>query len=196
MYFKECAMYKEGMEELIRTIIRYIGDDPEREGLKDTPARVVRMWQEIFNGYKKSPSEYAKTFGMEKYDEMIVLRNIEVYSMCENHMLPFYGVAHVAYVPAEENNQVVEVIGVSKIARIVDTFSRRLQIQERLTDQITSFLMRELKPQGVGCIIKARHLCMMMRGVQKQHSEMITSSMIGLFRDDNKAREEFINLCR
>lgn len=181
------------LQEMVRKIIRYIGDDPNRNGLIDTPARVVKMWETVFSGYNIDPKIHIKTFDKGQYDEMILVKNVEIYSMCEHHILPFYGTAHIAYIPTKDDGKI---IGVSKIARIVDVFSRRLQIQERLTNQITDFLMKELRPLGVGCIIKAKHLCMMMRGVQKQNSEMITSSMMGVFRDDNKAREEFINLCK
>jgi len=180
---------EEVMRNKIREILRYIGEDPDREGLLFTPERIVDSWKEIFSGYKEDPRSLLKTFDKESYDEMVVLRGVDFYSMCEHHMLPFYGKAYVAYIPNRR------IIGVSKLVRLVNIYSRRLQIQERLTDQIARFLMDELEALGAGCIIKARHLCMMMRGVNSQGSEMITSSLLGAFRN-SEVRAEFLNLIK
>lgn len=175
----------------VRTILRYIGEDPNREGLLETPSRVLRSYDELYAGYHQSPEPLLKTFldGGEDNDEMIVQRNIPFYSMCEHHMLPFVGVAHVAYLPNER------ILGLSKLARLVDVFARRLQVQERMTTQITDTLMRALQPKGAACVIQATHLCMAQRGISKHHSETITSSLKGCFRDA-KTRAEFLNFIR
>ncbi len=177
--------------EAVRTILRYIGEDPEREGLVETPARVVRSYEELYAGYGQSPEPLLKTFldGGEDNDEMIVQRNIPFYSTCEHHMLPFVGVAHVAYLPNER------ILGLSKLARLVEVYARRLQVQERMTTQITDALMRSLQPKGAACVIQATHMCMASRGVAKHHSETITSSLKGCFRDA-KTRAEFLNFIR
>lgn len=181
---------KKKMEDLIRTILSYLGEDVEREGIVETPSRVVRSWSELFSGYNQNPLDLIKTFESDGYNQIVLLRNIELYSMCEHHMLPFIGRAHVAYIPKNK------VIGVSKLARIVEIYSRRLQIQERIGEQVTDILMTELESQGAACIIEADHLCMRMRGVGKQHSTMVTSSMKGVFLTDSSARSELMELIK
>lgn len=177
------------IEKYIYEIIKYIGEDPKREGLKKTPLRVRRMYEEFTEGYRQDPEEIIKEAIFEvDYDEMVLLKDIEFYSLCEHHLLPFFGVAHVAYIPKGK------VIGVSKIARIVDVFSRRLQVQERMTIEIARFLMEKLKPYGVGVVVEGIHTCMMVRGVKKAKPKLITSAMLGLFRKDPRTRNEFLNL--
>ncbi len=177
------------MENLIREILLKVGENPVREGLLKTPERVARSMEFLMSGYKKDPVEILKgALFEEKYDEMVIVKDIEIYSMCEHHMLPFYGKCHVAYIP---NGKIV---GLSKIPRVVDVFARRLQVQERLTCQIAEVLMDVLNPLGVACVVDAVHLCMVMRGVEKQHSHAVTSSMLGVFRNDAKARGEFLSL--
>ena len=176
-------------DNIIR-VLQYIGEDPTREGLLETPKRVIKAYDHIFSGYKQNPKDMIKVFSETNNNEMILLRNIEIYSMCEHHMLPFIGKAHIAYIP---NNRV---IGISKLARIADVFARRLQIQERLCDQITECLMNELQPLGAACVIEAQHLCMQMRGVEKQNSIMITSSLKGVFIEKPETREEFMRLIK
>jgi GTP cyclohydrolase I len=179
---------EDGPHDNIRRIIQYIGDKPEREGLKETPDRVVRSYAELYRGYKQKPEDIFKTFD-DPVDEMVVLKNIEFMSSCEHHMLPFYGKASIAYLPDGK------VIGLSKLARLLEVYCRRLQIQERLTTQITTVLDEHLKPKGSACIIEARHLCMCARGVNKQHSTMITSSLTGAFRLP-EVRSEFFYLAK
>ena len=176
----------EEARQAIRTLLRFIGEDPDREGLLETPDRIVRSYGELYGGYRADPGSILKTFvdGAENMDEMILQRNIPFYSMCEHHMLPFFGVAHIAYLPDKR------IVGLSKLARLVEVFSRRLQVQERMTTQITDALMTHLKPLGAACVIQAAHLCMAQRGVQKHHSDTITSSIQGCFRDA-KTRAEF-----
>lgn len=177
--------------EAIQTILEYIGEDPHREGLVETPSRVLKSYSEIFGGYKQTPEQHLKVFTDGACDEMVLLKDIEFYSVCEHHMQPFFGKAHIAYIP---NNRVV---GVSKLARILDTFARRLQIQERLTQQVVDALMTHLHPKGAACIIDAKHFCMVCRGVQKQNSSMVTSAMKGVFLEHgNLARTELLNLIR
>lgn len=171
----------------IRLLLQYIGEDPDREGLQETPDRVVRSYAELFAGYKQDPADVFKVFDGESYDEIVLLRNIEVASTCEHHMIPFLGTAHVAYLPDKK------VIGLSKLARLVDIFARRLQIQERLTMQITQALEEHLQPRGAACIIQAKHLCISCRGVGKQHSEMVTSSLTGVFKNQ-ETRSELLRL--
>jgi len=175
-------------KRVIQEQLELIGEDPSREGLVDTPKRVVKMWGHIFSGYEKNPADIFTTFDSGDYDEMVILRNIEMYSMCEHHMLPFFGKAHIAYIPNGK------VIGVSKLARLLEIYSRRLQIQERIGDQVTSDLMKYLNAKGAACIIQATHMCMRMRGVEKQQSEMITSSLTGVFKTDLAARQELLTL--
>ena len=180
-----------GPEDNVRRLIEYLGDDPNREGLLETPGRVVRSYGELFSGYDKKPEDVIKTFADGSCDEMVIARNIEFVSTCEHHMLPFFGRAHIAYIP---NGRV---IGISKLVRLLEIFSRRLQIQERLCQQVTTALDEHLKPKGSACILEAKHLCMVSRGVEKQHSEMITTSLTGVFRDsDNDARREFLSMTR
>lgn len=189
-FFWEVSPSENSATDIVTRMLQYIGEDINREGLKDTPKRVLKAWDHIFSGYKIDPKSLITTFESPNYDEMVLLKNIELYSMCEHHLLPFVGKAHVAYIPNGK------VIGVSKLARLVDCFARRAQIQERIGEQITSFLMDELDALGAGCIIEAQHLCMKMRGVEKQHSEMITSSLKGVFKDDPSCRSEFMMLCK
>lgn len=177
------------LAEATRRIIESIGEDPEREGLIRTPDRVARSLSWLTRGYDMSVSEVVGEGVFEEdHESMIVVRDIEVYSLCEHHMLPFFGRAYVAYIP---NGRIV---GLSKIPRIVDVFAQRLQVQERLTDQIADALMEVLQPHGVGVVVEANHLCMMMRGVEKQNSSAVTSSLRGTFRDDAKTRDEFLRL--
>jgi GTP cyclohydrolase I len=176
-------------EELVRRELELLGEDPSREGLLRTPARVARALKWMTQGYASSAKEVVGNgIFKEEHDNMIMVRDIEVYSMCEHHMLPFFGKAHVAYIP---NGKIV---GLSKIPRIVDVYAQRLQVQERLTEQIAEGLCSVLEPAGVGVVIEAYHLCMMMRGVQKQNSKTITSSLRGAFREDPKTRDEFLRL--
>ncbi len=176
-------------EELIRRELALIGEDPEREGLIKTPQRVANAMKFLTQGYSSSAEEVVgRGIFKEEHDNMIMVRDIELYSLCEHHMLPFFGKAHVAYIPAGK------IVGLSKIPRIVDVYARRLQVQERLTEQIAEGLCRVLHPSGVGVVIEAYHLCMMMRGVEKQNSKTITSSLRGAFREDPKTRDEFLRL--
>ena len=176
-------------EELIRRELELIGEDPEREGLLNTPSRVAKAMKFLTEGYSSSAEEVVGDgIFKEEHDNMIMVRDIELYSLCEHHMLPFFGKVHVAYIP---NGKIV---GLSKIPRIVDVYARRLQVQERLTEQIAEGLCRVLNPSGVGVVIEAYHLCMMMRGVQKQNSKTITSALRGAFREDPKTRDEFLRL--
>ena len=176
-------------EKLIRRELELIGEDPTREGLDRTPARVAKAMKFLTQGYNTSAEEVVgEGVFKEAHDNMIMVRDIELYSLCEHHMLPFFGKAHVAYIP---NGKIV---GLSKIPRIVDVYARRLQVQERLTEQIAEGLCRVLKPSGVGVVVEAYHLCMMMRGVEKQNSKTITSALRGAFREDPKTRDEFLRL--
>ncbi len=176
------------IEAAVRDILQAVGADPDREGLKDTPNRVARMYEELFGGVFEDPAEHLRVDFHEKYDEMVVLRDIPFYSMCEHHLLPFMGKAHVAYIP---NGKVV---GLSKLARIVDAFARRPQLQERLTSQIADLLMDELDAKGAGVILEATHTCMTIRGVKKPGAVMVTSSMLGSFRTNLATRTEAIKL--
>jgi len=171
-------------EEAIEYQIGLIGDDPKREGLRETPFRVLKAWKEIYAGYSMEPASVFRTFESDGCDQIVLLKNIELYSMCEHHMLPFFGVAHVAYIP---NGRV---IGISKLARLLDIFARRLQIQERIGELVTESLMVGLEPLGAACIIEATHMCMRMRGVGKQNSVMTTSSLKGVFLSQPAARQE------
>jgi len=176
-------------ETLIRRELELIGEDPRREGLLKTPERVAKSMRFLTQGYASSAEEVVgKGIFKEEHDNMIMVRDIELYSLCEHHMLPFFGKVHVAYIP---NGKIV---GLSKIPRIVDVYARRLQVQERLTEQIAEGLCSVLNPSGVGVVIEAYHLCMMMRGVQKQNSKTITSALRGAFREDPKTRDEFLRL--
>jgi GTP cyclohydrolase IA len=171
-------------------ILRHLGEDPEREGLRRTPMRAEKALKFLTSGYGMSVEKILNgALYSVKYDEMVIVKDIEFFSMCEHHLLPFYGKVHVAYLPKDK------VIGLSKIPRIVDMFSRRLQIQERLTQEIAQTIHDVLEPQGVGVICQARHFCMMMRGVEKQHSGAVTSAMLGVFRNRKETRDEFLSLC-
>jgi len=176
-------------EQLVKEMLEQLGEDPSREGLRQTPARVEASLKWLTRGYDMSVEDViGDAIFEEKHESMIVVRDIEIYSMCEHHMLPFFGRCHVAYLP---NGKIV---GLSKIPRVVEVYARRLQVQERLTDQVASALMRVLNPLGVGVVIEAYHLCMMMRGVEKQNSKTVTSALRGAFRDDGKTRDEFLRL--
>ena len=183
---------KEEAEEAVRTLIRWAGDDPSREGLIETPDRVVRSYAEFFSGYDMDPENVlAKTFEESGgYDEMVLVRDIELESHCEHHMVPIIGRAHVAYIPANR------VVGISKLARVVEIFAKRLQIQEKLTVDIASTIDKVLKPQGVAVVIEARHQCMTTRGVHKPGADTVTSQMLGVFRDDPSTRREFLTMIR
>jgi GTP cyclohydrolase I len=168
-----------------------LGENPRREGLTATPERVRKSLEFLTKGYQEDPEALLKgALFTVSYDEMVIVKDIEMFSLCEHHMLPFFGKVHVAYIP---NGRV---IGLSKIPRLIEIFSRRLQIQERLTTQIAETIQKVIEPQGVGVVIEARHLCMMMRGVEKQHSAAVTSSMLGCFRDEEETRSEFLSLIR
>jgi GTP cyclohydrolase I len=177
------------MEESVRQILSSIGEDPEREGLLRTPKRVAKAWEYLTRGYDMDVTKLLNdAVFTEKYNEMVIVKDIDFFSMCEHHLLPFYGKAHIAYIP---NGKIV---GLSKIPRLVEMFSRRLQVQERLTQQIADTIEEVLSPDGVGVVIEARHLCMMMRGVEKQNSVATTSAMLGSFREDERTRNEFLKL--
>ncbi len=177
------------LEKTIADLLRRIGEDPGREGLLRTPHRVAKAWEFLTSGYDKDPDAVINNAVFsEKYDEMVIVRDIDFFSMCEHHLLPFYGKVHIAYIPKGK------IVGLSKLPRIVEVFSRRLQVQERMTQQIADTLYRALEPDGVAVVVEARHLCMMMRGVEKQNSVATTSAMLGSFRDDERTRTEFLNL--
>ncbi|MGH9530667.1 MAG: GTP cyclohydrolase I FolE [Terriglobales bacterium] len=176
-------------EDLVREMIVRLGEDPDREGLVRTPDRVHRAYQHLVKGYREDADAMLKAaLFTVTYDEMVIVKDVEMFSLCEHHMLPFFGKVHVAYIPNGK------VIGLSKIPRLIEIFSRRLQIQERLTTQIAETIQNAIEPQGVGVVIEARHLCMMMRGVEKQHSAAVTSSMLGCFRNEQETRTEFLSL--
>lgn len=176
------------IERAVLDILEAVGEDPKREGLRDTPARVSRMYAELLDGMRHEPTEHVKSIFHEEYDEIVLLRDIPFYSVCEHHLMPFIGKAHVAYLPDGR------VLGVSKLARIVDSFARRLQLQERLTAQIADFLMENLKPQGVSVVIEASHSCMTIRGIQKPGAAMVTSALRGIFKKDPRSRAEVLTL--
>ena len=179
------------VQDNIVRILQYIGENPNREGLVETPNRVMKSYGEIFSGYEVDVDSLFKIFEAPDNYDQIIISKFEFYSMCEHHMLPFYGTAYVGYIP---NNHSPKVIGLSKLSRIFDAFAKRLQIQERLGDQMTEILMEKLQPDGAMCVIKAKHLCMAMRGANKQHSEMVTSSVKGVFREDARVKDEFLKL--
>ena len=182
-------MKKSRVEALTQTLLKEIGENPARQGLKKTPQRVAESYADLTSGYKKNIREVVNGAVFdEEYDEMVVLKDIDIYSLCEHHLLPFYGKCHVAYLPKGK------IIGLSKMPRIVNVFARRLQVQERLTHQIANCLKEALDPLGVGVIIEAFHLCMAMRGVEKQNATCVTSAMLGTFRSDRGTRMEFMNL--
>ncbi|HRK03325.1 MAG TPA: GTP cyclohydrolase I FolE [Oligoflexia bacterium] len=177
------------MESAIRSLLLELGENPDREGLQKTPARLAKALKFLTSGAKTDPRDLLKSaLFSEEYSEMVLVKDIEVFSMCEHHMLPFYGKAHVAYIPDGK------IVGLSKLARVVDVLARRLQVQERLTHQISEAINDVLKPKGVAVVVQANHLCMMMRGVEKQNSSTVTSSMLGAFRDDVRTRSEFLKL--
>ena len=179
------------LEKAYRTVLEQIGEDPQRDGLIRTPERSAKAIQFLTRGYNEDPAQLLRGALFEvDYDEMVIVKDIEMFSLCEHHMLPFFGKVHVAYLPKGK------VIGLSKIPRLVDMFARRLQVQERLTKQTADAIQEAIEPLGVGVVIEARHLCMMMRGVEKQHSATVTSSMLGDFRNEHQTREEFLSLIR
>jgi len=179
---------RDAIEQAVRSMLKAFGEDPNREGLQDTPKRVARMYPELLSGYRADPDKLVNgaLFKVD-YDDMVIVRDIEFYSLCEHHLLPFMGRAHVAYIPNQQ------VIGLSKIPRIVDMFARRLQVQERMTRQIADFIFNLLQPLGAAVVVEGLHLCSMMRGVQKQDVRMTTSSMLGSFRTKIATREEFLS---
>ena len=179
------------MEEQIRRILQELGEDPDREGLQRTPQRVKQALSFLTQGYRMDPEKVInEALFSEDYEEMIVQKDIDFYSLCEHHLLPFFGKAHVAYIPHHK------IVGISKLARLVDVYARRLQVQERLTNQIANIIMEKLDPLGVAVVIEAEHLCMRMRGVEKQNSCIITSTLLGAFRTRQDTRAEFMNLIR
>jgi GTP cyclohydrolase I len=177
------------IEKSFTEILHLLGEDPTREGLAKTPERVARSLQFLTKGYAEDPKSVINgALFVEEYSEMIVLKDIDFFSLCEHHILPFFGTAHVAYIPKHR------IVGISKLARLVEVYSRRLQVQERLTTQIANMLMDELDPLGVGVVLRAEHLCMRMRGVEKQNSVVVTSAMLGAFRSHHETRQEFMTL--
>ncbi|MBI3317953.1 MAG: GTP cyclohydrolase I FolE [Candidatus Omnitrophica bacterium] len=179
------------IQGLVRQLLSRLGEDPEREGLLRTPARVERTLQSLTHGYQEDPEKlFTGARFVEQYDEMVLVKEIDFFSLCEHHLIPFFGKCHVAYIPDGK------ILGLSKIPRLVEIFARRLQVQERLTCQIAETLNLHLKPKGVAVVIEAQHLCVMMRGVQKQNTKMVTSSMLGIFRTDPKTRTEFLSFIR
>ena len=178
----------ERIEKAVREILLAVGEDVEREGIKETPARVAKMYSELLAGMSMDPRKHLRGIFAEKYDEIVLLRDIPFYSICEHHLMPFIGTAAVAYLPSGV------VLGVSKLARIVDCFTRRLQVQERLTNQIADFIMNSLKPRGVAVVLEASHSCMTIRGIKKPGSVMVTSALRGIFKSDPKSRSEVMSL--
>ena len=183
-------MNKEKVEILIRELLAAIGENIQREGLHETPKRIAKSFEKLFEGYEKNPEDLVTVFDNEGYDEMIIVKNIDFYSFCEHHMLPFYGKAFVGYIPGSK------IIGISKLARLVELYSRRLQNQERLTKQIADTLKTILDPKGVGVVIEAEHMCMKLRGVEKQNCKVSTSSFAGKLIEDMRARNEFLQLIK
>jgi GTP cyclohydrolase I len=181
----------EKIETAVRMILEGIGEDPEREGLKDTPARVARMFKEICGGLENDPERHLETFFTEQHDEMVLVKNIPIYSICEHHLVPFFGKAHVAYIPNQG-----QLLGLSKLARIADEYAKRPQLQERLTSQIANSIMVKAKPRGVLVVVEAEHMCMTMRGVRKAGSRTITSAVRGLFQHNTATRAEAFALIR
>jgi len=181
----------ESIADLVRRMIHLIGEDPERDGLRHTPERFEKALRFLTSGYHQDPEKLLNGAMFSVcYDQMVLVKDIEIYSLCEHHMLPFFGKCHVAYIPDKK------VVGLSKIPRLVNMFARRLQIQERLTNQIASAIQQNISPLGVGVVVEARHLCMVMRGVEKQNSQTVTSAMLGAFRENVQTREEFLSLIR
>ncbi len=187
----EKAAGSDPLEDAIREVLRQVGEVPGREGLIKTPRRVAQSLKFLTSGYTRDVDELLNgAFYEVAYEEMVIVKDIEVFSLCEHHLLPFFGRCHIGYIPSKK------VIGLSKIPRLVEVFARRLQLQERLTNQIAETIMEKINPRGVGVVIEARHLCMIMRGVEKQNSVAVTSGMLGVFRDEQKTREEFLSLVR
>jgi GTP cyclohydrolase I len=178
----------ERIQAAVRELLLAVGEDPDREGLRETPDRVARMCAELFAGLHQDPRELLQKTFTQKYDEMVLVKDIDFYSLCEHHLVPFFGKAHVAYIPDRK------ILGLSKLARLVEVYSRRLQVQERLTTQIANMLMDQLDPLGVAVVLEAEHLCMRMRGVEKQNSIIVTSAMLGAFRSQQETRQEFMTL--
>jgi GTP cyclohydrolase IA len=182
-------MNSDSLAEHVRGILDDLGEDPSREGLLKTPERVARALRFLTKGYEEDPQTViGGALFTEDYSEMIVIKDIDFFSLCEHHILPFFGKAHIAYIPKNK------IVGISKLARLVEVFARRLQVQERMTNQIASILMETLDPQGVGVVLQAEHLCMRMRGVEKQNSSVVTSTMLGVFRSHQETRQEFMSL--
>jgi len=180
---------EETIADLVRKMLTLIGEDPNREGLRRTPERFEKALRYLTSGYRQDPEKLLNGAMFSVcYDNMVVVKDIELYSLCEHHLLPFFGKCHVAYIPNKK------VVGLSKIARLVNMYARRLQIQERLTSQVAKAIQEKLSPEGVGVVIEARHLCMVMRGVEKQHSAAVTSAMLGAFRENKQTRDEFLSL--
>jgi GTP cyclohydrolase I len=178
-------------EDHVRALLRTLGEDPDREGLLKTPERVTRALAFLTKGYAEDPAAILNSaLFTEEYSEMILLKDLDFFTLCEHHMLPFFGKAHVAYIPSNR------ILGLSKLARLFEVFARRLQVQERLTTQVATSLMEAIDPQGVGVVVEAEHLCMRMRGVEKQNSVVVTSCMLGTFRSRQETREEFMTLIR
>jgi GTP cyclohydrolase I len=183
------ARAEETIADLVRKMLALIGEDPNREGLRRTPERFEKAFRYLTSGYRQDPEKLLNGAMFSVcYDNMVVVKDIELYSLCEHHLLPFFGKCHVAYIPNKK------VVGLSKIARLVNMYARRLQIQERLTSQIAKAIQEKLSPEGVGVVVEARHLCMVMRGVEKQHSAAMTSAMLGAFRENKQTRDEFLSL--
>jgi GTP cyclohydrolase I len=179
------------IRDLVTDLLRQIGEDPSREGLRKTPLRVEKAFEFLTRGYALDPKAVLNgALFTSQYDELVIVKDIDFYSLCEHHLLPFYGRCHIGYLPGKK------IVGLSKLPRLVEVFARRLQVQERLTVEIAKCIQAELKPRGVGVVMEARHLCTMMRGVEKQNTEMVTSSMQGRFRSDMRTREEFLGLIR
>jgi GTP cyclohydrolase I len=189
---EKAALSRLELRDYVTEILKLLGEDPSREGLSKTPMRVEKALKHLTRGYAQDPAEILRSAVFEEsdYDEMVIVKDIDVYSLCEHHLLPFFGKCHVAYLPDRR------IVGLSKLPRVVEAFSRRLQVQERLTTQIAKLIEQALRPKGVGVVVEAFHLCVMMRGVEKQNAHMITSSMQGRFRSDSKTREEFLDLIR
>lgn len=188
---EQSALATVSTQELLRELLVRLGEDPEREGLQRTPERMLKALEHLTKGYSQDADGILQGALFEvTYDEMVIVKDIEMFSLCEHHLLPFFGKVHVAYIPKGK------VVGLSKIPRLVDIFARRLQVQERLTVQIAETIQSAIRPLGVGVVVEARHLCVMMRGVEKQHSSAVTSHMLGSFRESDKTREEFLSLIR
>jgi GTP cyclohydrolase IA len=189
--YEASSLSEASTQELLRELLLRLGEDPDRDGLLRTPERMQKSLEYLTRGYQQNPEQVLQGALFDvSYDEMVIVKDIEMFSLCEHHLLPFFGKVHVAYIPNGK------VLGLSKIPRLVDIFARRLQVQERLTVQIAETIQSAIQPQGVGVVVEARHLCVMMRGVEKQHSSAVTSHMLGSFRNSDKTREEFLSLIR